>query len=98
MKNKRKFLSFEERQNIEELLKNHKSLNAISRIIKRSASTVIREVARNGGRYCYKAEKAQGFYQKDINLKKFDELIKRIENLEMQIEIVTDTIKKIRKI
>lgn len=104
-------LSFEERKQIEKLLQDDRlSLSQISRLIQRGKNTVVFEVRRAGGRGNYTAEKAEKeFYRRrkegyeklslhNITTTKEIKLnnLKRIESLEMQIEILIDTITELR--
>ncbi len=101
-------LTFEERQLIEKYLKEGKTYVDISILIGRSVNSVATEVRRTGD-FPYNAEKAQ---QKAIERKKeqyekirtkikgtnyLSTLTKRVNNLEMQIEIILDTLKKLMK-
>jgi len=92
-------ISLAHRQIIEGCLRSpvYFTYREIGEKIGRSGPSVNNEVAKNGGRKGYSASKAyedviSGLKRgrKHINLY---ELLERIENLEMQIEILTDIIK-----
>jgi hypothetical protein len=102
-------LSFFEREIIEARLKAGHSCSQISRELKRGKNTVVAEVRKNGGKDLYEARKAEAM-QKEILQKGHEKtastvranppipwMKQRIENLEMQIEILSETIKEILK-
>ena len=109
MKKGNKPITFEERKEIQKLLSKGLSCSEISRYINRSKNGVVTEVRRGGGKDSYLAKKSQ----KEADLKnsiRCEKLKKinvgnkiqyymkqRIENLEMQVEILYDTIKEIIK-
>lgn len=109
MPNLSKALTMKERVKIERLLKEPLSLTQIAKQIGRSKNCVVTEVRINGGRENYTANKAQErFYT--VHVLAWEELRKRnkgtdprskqnikIENLEMQLEILHDEIKRLRK-
>jgi IS30 family transposase len=98
-----------ERKQIEALLKKQLPGAEIAREINRSKNGVNTEIRLNGGRVNYSAEKAfdnsekvqkekirkqTEFLRKTLN--PYKKLSERIENLEMQIEILIDTIKELK--
>lgn len=103
----RTILTFEERQAIERNLKLGYSASSISRRIGRSKNSIVWEVRRNGGMKNYNAEKAQlqsdirnseriqKIKKKNQDQKKPNAIWQRIENLEMQVEILVETIKEL---
>ncbi len=103
-------LKYEDRQKIEELVKDELlSLALIARKMNRAKNTITVEVRKNGGRYNYTADEAEKRsrtsrirkrekltvmnekFRKEYNLKC------RVENLEMQIEILIDKLKTMEK-
>lgn len=102
----RKF-TFEERKQIEELLKEDASCSEISRRINRSKNGVVCEVRKGGGKIGYTAKKGQQIAHHNESVRKErlrvinigntreSHMKKRIENLEMQIEILADTLKEL---
>lgn len=104
-----KALSFDERVLIEKYIKKGFSLKEISRVIGRAATTVYNEVRHHGGRdsyCCNNAQKMSEEVKKERYIKlsirnrgkpKVFLLKHRIENLEMQVEILHETIKEILK-
>lgn len=100
-----KRLTFEEREIIEKLIKNNISACGIARAINRSKNSVITEIRRNGGRDEYRAQSSQEKYY--INMSKkhkilsdfnkgkspMNTLLSRVDSLEMQVEILFETIK-----
>lgn len=93
--NKKKYITFEERKTIEKLLEEKKSVAHITQFLNRPRSTISYEINKRGDKNSYCAEESQNNSYKRSS-KKFD-FKKRIENLEMQVEILSDTIKEIRK-
>jgi len=106
-KKKPKVLEFSDRVEIERLLCLGYSRSEIARKIGRGKNTVVAEVRRYGGD-AYDAKEAQK--QADVNRdKKYKSVskklksrepttwIKRIENIEMQIEILYDYIKELSR-
>lgn len=97
---------------IKDLLGKSLSCSEISRAIGRARNTVIAEVRRNGGRFLYDPIIAEERYLKgkqervercrliaitgDPQLGQYKILETRIQNLEMQIEILVDMIKELR--
>ncbi len=106
---KHKPLSIDERKIIEKYKTTNLSCLEISKIIKRGKNSVVMEYRRNGGREDYTAKKAHENAairqkQKNENLSKvnkanstmsFGKMKERIENLEMQVEILHNTIKRL---
>ena len=100
--------SFEERQQIEKHIKAGKSCGETAKLIERSKNGVVTEVRRGGGKF-YSAKIAQNLADSNMEVKyrKLSERNKgnkvsffmkqRIENLEMQVEILHDTIKELMK-
>lgn len=99
--------SFEERQQIEALLKTPISISEISRRIGRSKNGVIEEVRKNGGRAVYNAQEAQnGYHYRNMlriqNMRdqipgiKTISLKEEIEVLKMQLDIALDLLKQQR--
>lgn len=123
----KKYITFNDREEIEKSLKEGKTYEKIARFLKRSLNGVAKEIKRGGGRRLYSAEIAQenflsAFYrdknkidkinlenaQPNTNIKIESPEIKQendiycrmqqqIKNLEMQVEILYDTIKEILK-
>lgn len=102
----RTIITFEERQAIEKYLKLGFSASSIARQLERSKNSIVWEVRRNGGREKYNAKLAQKDCDKRneirkekvsyTNSKRSSEFNykKRIENIEMQLEILSETIKE----
>ncbi len=102
-------IDFEQRKLIEKYLKKGFSCSKISKLISRSKNCVVTEVRKNEGKDKYDAEKAQKIsefnrkekYQKlserNRNQKIISPLEKRVRSLEMQIEILHETINDLRK-
>lgn len=104
-------LTFVERKNIKKLIGEGYNLSEIAREIDRGKNTVIAEVRRNGGPLFYdpvKAEeRAQALKQeraercRELNKKQlsnpYSEIKDRIQNIEMQVEILVDAIKELRR-
>lgn len=103
-------LTYEERQKIETLLKTPISITVLASMIGRSKNCVVVEVRRNGGRSEYTAKKAQASAdarkdnQKQVlrknNAGKIGKnprscFIHRMRSIEMQIQILSETIKGI---
>lgn len=99
-------LSLRERQMIAEYLTTKLSISHISQLMHRGKNTIVAEIRKNGGRHVYDAEKAheritQINYERYANLSNkqkgkrlgYVALKDRVEALEMQIEILFDTIK-----
>lgn len=102
--------TYEERKIIETLLrKNGLSCGKIAKHIGRSKNGVVSEVRINGGALKYNAKEAEESFNKrmiekrqklhDLNKgnKRTFYMKKRIENLEMQLEILCETTKEILK-
>ncbi len=104
-----RYLSFEERKQIEKHLKKGFSYARIAELIGRSKTGVTLEARKGGGRN-YSAKVAQEVTEK-INKQKYfqiseklkgnvwghNKMMQRIENLEMQIEILYNAIKELVK-
>jgi IS30 family transposase len=104
-------LTYAERKTIYHWIQKGESLREIARIINRGGNTVVREVRVNGGRYEYNPLEAQQTYKENIiktNIKRSEtvkekslsnpymSLCNRIENLEMQLEIVANVLKELK--
>ncbi len=101
-----KAITFKERKQIEKHIKNGLSCGETARLIGRSKNGVVTEVRRGGGKF-YSAKTGQNLVDKNLEEKyrKLSERNKgnnvsfkmkqRIENLEMQIEILHETIKEL---
>ncbi len=107
-----KRLTLEERKQIQGLLKKNPSISAhsIAKLIGRSKNALVVELRRNGRETysalkAHKAAEAREAQRLESGRNTNKELIpklnlgfkKRIENLEMQVEILVDTIKTMRK-
>lgn len=104
-----KTMTFEERKEFYFLLRTGKSIRKIAFIMGRSPTLLNLEIIRNGKRESYDYQKAQESAEERRRVKNekirgriepFKEhamtrMNKRIENLEMQIEILHETIKEI---
>ncbi len=105
-----KSINFEERENIEKLLKEGLSCGQIAVKINRSKNGIVCEV-RKLGKENYIAKEAERIAQENL-IKKYKNIgglakkrnkeqreitLRKIENLEMQIDILHDTIKEILK-
>lgn len=102
-------INFKERVLIESYLKDGLSASKIALEIGRSKNGVITEIRRGGGRdnYCSKQSQLIMDQKEAQRLNKMKEINKKytvlsllqqkVENLEMQIEILYDTIKEILK-
>ncbi len=102
-------LTFEERVLIEKYIKKGFSLSEISKVIGRGGTTIAFEVRRSGGRDNYCSSTAQSLSEerhrnKSRKLSILNEgepkvfiFKQRIENLEMQVEILSETIKEMLK-
>jgi|HubBroStandDraft_3_1064219.scaffolds.fasta_scaffold447794_2 IS30 family transposase len=104
-------LTLRERKQISEWIQKGETLSQIAHNIGRGKNTVIREVRLNGGRDKYNATEANDKQRKHIietNIKRsetvkakgmsnpYQSLCKRIDNLEMQLEIALDVIKELK--
>ena len=110
MANKVKVITFEERKAIKNLINKGYKLSEISRDIGRGKNTIIAEVRRNGGPLLYDPVKAEERYQilrkakiercREMNRNPrnnpYKALQTRIQNLEMQVEILVEAIKELR--
>lgn len=103
--------TYEEMEKIESLERKNFTAKEIAGIINRSATFVQNAFTRCGGRRFYTAKKDKDEYEKRRktrieNLKNYSkslassqkQLIDRIECIEMQVEIILDTIKKLQKV
>ncbi len=108
--NRKEFLRFEERQKIEEMIKNFYTYSAIARELKRSDMAIGMEVKKNGGKIKYNAQMAQknsesrrkeGYKKSGAKRSKQKEEIKstseRIKFIEMQIDILCDQVRELMK-
>lgn len=101
-------LTFQERKEIKRLIGQGWNLSEIGRTINRGKNTIIAEVRRNGGPLFYEPVKAQERFEV-LKKERIDRckkmsagqtanpyraLERRIQNLEMQIEILVDAIKE----
>jgi IS30 family transposase len=99
-----KALDFEERKLLEENLKRNYTMQKIARIMNRSGTGLTKEVKKNGGRLKYNAIEAQkraDFHRENRDRSnyqqgKFYKLDLKITNLEMQMDILVETIKELR--
>lgn len=100
-----RMITLEERHQIEALLKTGISISEVARRISRSKNGVVSEVRLNGGIANYKAVEAQqSAYNRQILGREklsllnkgiassYTTLKQRIENLEMQVEILVDAL------
>lgn len=102
-------LTLEERERIQKYISIGISTERISKLIEKHKSSLNRELRINGGRQKYNAKMAQesAEYKKANKLNYFKQIsqtkieiegyIKRIENLEFQIEILLEEIKLINQ-
>jgi IS30 family transposase len=98
-------ITFHERELIEKYVNKGFSCGQIAKIIGRSKNGVVTEVRRGGGmRYSAKVSQNLMNSKEEARRNKLSEInkgragnspLKRIENLEMQIEILHDTIKEL---
>ncbi len=100
-------LSIEEREAIEKQLEFGFTASMIGASIGRSKNCIVLEIRRNGGRNKYNAIKAQKnaeernknrklkLSQLNQNQTPYFSMRDRIENLEMQVEILSETIKEL---
>jgi IS30 family transposase len=99
------FLNLEERKEIERLLNLRFSRNKIAILLRRSKKTIQVEVNRNEKPYCAhkaqmqadEAKKNRMHNLKNRNSQRGYHISTRLENLEMQMEILTDSIKELMK-
>jgi IS30 family transposase len=102
-----KELGLDEREFIKKHLDVGLSCSQISLLLKRGKNTVVTEIRRNGGREKYDPKEAQENYftRKKIGYEKMQEKSKiqdygpsvRLKNLEFQIEILFDELKKLKE-
>lgn len=97
-----KNLTFSERCFIQASLKNGKTLRFIAKALDRSDSGLSYEINNNGGHKIYDAHKAQERFEALANrfnrkttINQFT-LREEIQNLQMQIDILTETIGRIK--
>ncbi len=103
-------LTFEERMLIENYISQGYSLTQISKKLSRGANTIVTEVRKNGGRDNYKpleAHKRNELVLKTANeirsieqknkVNPYVKISDRVDFLEMQIEILVDSIKQLRE-
>ncbi len=100
-------ITMDERIHIEQGIREKKSLPAIAKELERANSTILYEVTKNGGKENYTAEKANAKCIECIERvkRKFTEMAKRrmdltnalprIQALEMQVQILSDTLKEL---
>lgn len=100
---KKTYLTLEERIQIEVLLNQDISCKHIAERIGRSINGITTEVRKNGGKKLYNALDAHAKWSSilarrrgELPLIKSSLLITRIENLEMQLEILTETIRGLK--
>jgi IS30 family transposase len=105
----RKFINLEERLEIEKYIKKGYSASEIGPIIGRSKNGVVTEVRRGGGRN-YNAiqahldfvkrmeERYEKLSEKNKKSSKSYHWTSRIQNLEMQVEILYDTVKELMNV
>ena len=94
-------LAQEERYMIYKLLQQHYSIRAISRLINRSASTVMREIKRNTGKRGYRNKQANSFAQERLHTSHRNtritpeaiELAKSLVNMDWSPEQVSNRLK-----
>ena len=97
-----KYITYEERKLIEKFLKENKTYAYISKALNRPPSTIRYEITRVGSKN-YTAEKAtpiNSYYRlevDEVDKIKGSDLKQKIENLEMQIGILMETIKEMKK-
>jgi DNA-binding transcriptional MerR regulator len=98
-----KRLNFQERKVIQDLLDHGTEIKDISEILQRSQATVRAEIKKYGGVRSYNAENAQknsDLTKKEANKYKnspVQHLRIRVDNLEMQLEIMTETLKEMNR-
>lgn len=101
------YLTIKERKVIEEFSKKGFSFHAIAKEVKRGTSTIRREIKKNGGKENYNAEEAQKYFSSYLDKKvlygqegKMSEYIqdieKRLDAFEMQLEIIFEMLKEIK--
>lgn len=102
-----KRFTLEEREKIEELLSDGYSFKRVALMMDRSPTGIITEVKKNGGREAYRAVKAHGashvrklekieklrVVSKDF-INPYYSISQRIKALEMQVQILTEIIRK----
>ncbi len=104
-------LCLSERNMIGSMIKQGLCLAAVARQLKRGKQTIAEEVNRNGGRDAYDPVAAHAASMKrkasrdmklslSLKYKEFkpdENLLQRLENLEMQVEILSETIKEVTR-
>jgi IS30 family transposase len=103
----KKELNFDNRIDIEKYIKLDYSGEYIASSLGFSRSGICTEIRRNGGRQKYNAQEAQKRAQRmrfrstrewvDVCKSEKDEFKERISNIEMQIEIILETLKELMK-
>jgi len=107
MNGRRNIFTYEERKQIESLLKMGVVLKGIARAMGTNYSVIQREISLNGNRSNYSADEAQKRADEKEALRKKgiytplppprkNILSQRIDNLEMQLEIIIDQIKDLQ--
>lgn len=93
-----KILSLKEREEIERLLNLGFGIVKIAKALSRSKGAISTEVLRNGGREKYNAKQANdnSFKRKNVYIKKINDLDCRINNIEMQLDIIIDELMKLK--
>jgi IS30 family transposase len=94
--------NLEDRKIIEQMLKNGCTHNAIAVFLGRAQPALSREIKKNGGNEAYNAEEAQKrmeslLVQTPKEKKTLPQVNRRIDILEMQIEILMDKIKELSR-
>ena len=94
--------NLDDRKIIEQMLKNGCTHNAIAVFLKRAQPAISREIKKNGGNEQYSAEAAQQRMESLLvsvpkTRKTLPQVDRRIDILEMQVEILLDKIKEIGK-
>lgn len=108
-KNSKQLLTLEERILIEETLKTKMSYAKLSKVVKRSQTCIFNEIHRNGGRENYNALEADKRSQLFVTRRNEKNAIRlqnshrtwmglsrKVINLEMQIEILYEEIKRMK--
>ena|ERR1700677_3407599 len=100
------FLSLDQRKQIKEMIDEQIPMSVIATKIKKQKSFIYREIIQNGGRDNYNPETAHenclypplpsNYRIRDL-IENCEVMEKKIENLEMQMEILIDTIKEIKE-
>lgn len=104
-------LCLTERNTIAKMIKKGMCLSAIARHLNRGKQTIAAEVSRNGGRDAYSPKEAhnsavQRKIERDIKCsysiknrfsRPDQNIVERLENLEMQFEIIAETLKEVTR-